>query len=111
MLSNDTTSTSFVSFRTRGLCFWQKNFLRNFRRTVGPLNVIQLHYEYVRVRDFLQSFLIFFKTQLYFTIFCFLFASVYAIIILNFSEFFDFFRLGGSKNGKNGSNRYERGRR
>ena len=39
---------------------------------VGGRNVIQLHYEYV-----------FFKKHIYFTIFCFHFASVYGIIFPN----------------------------
>ena len=40
---------------------------------VGGRNVIQLHYEYV----------FFFKKHIYFTIFRFLFASVYGIILPN----------------------------
>ena len=49
----------------------------------------------------------FFKLPLYFTIFCFLFASVYAIIIVSFFKIFKNFSVKRSKNGKNRRNRYE----
>ena len=55
---------------------------------VGGRYVIQLHYEY--------KFLSFFQKHLYFTIFCFHFASVYAIIFSNSRNFFQFFLLGGA---------------
>ena len=74
---------------------------------VGGRNVIQLHYEYV----------FFFKKHIYFTIFRFLFASVYGIILPNSKKnFFQVLIFGQSAkkgariNVENGRNRYEWGR-
>ena len=79
---------------------------------VGGRNVIQLHYEYVFSFAYKKSLFSFFsKKHLYFTIFYFLFASVYGILFLNSVKIFTENSTGSVLYVENSRNRYERWRR
>ena len=79
----------FISNR-RGMPLGIRNFLGNFRHTIEDCNVIQLHYEYVFFKFYFdkRAEKLFFKAYLYFTLFCFLFASDYGIIFSKSSKKF-----------------------
>ena len=91
MLSNYTTSTLFSFYlEPQGYAFGHKKFLGEFPTYSRRLYVIQLHYEYIFFKFYFdkRAEKLFFKAYLYFTLFCFLFASDYGIIFSKSSKKF-----------------------